>query len=445
VFFPNLIDIATRKVITINAGSTLARAAADMDEHDIQSIIITHDDDDEYGLLSADDLICLRFEQMDFDMPIRNIEYEILPQADFDSNILEVLHLAVNRSGYICVLDEKKKLTGIVSNTDIISSVDPEILMEEQQIGQIQYDAHFKTASAEQPAFEVIGELFNAVGHSVIIMDGEVSVGILTNKDAIRLFNTDKDLQLPVKEYMSSPLETIDHRVSVKEALDFIKKKKFKRLVLEGRQKQLLGVIVQKDLINTVHSKWADLMRKHEMELKEINKILENRAKKLEKLAATDHLTGILNRSRCEELLEAEISRNKRYRTDPFSIIIFDIDHFKAVNDTYGHATGDLVLKKIADSTRRAIRASDFFARWGGEEFFLLLPHTNFEQAKQAAEKLRQVHESTVFSGPGQVTSSFGAAQFKGQEETMESIVKRADDALYIAKRSGRNRVEGCH
>jgi len=154
-------------------------------------------------------------------------------------------------------------------------------------------------------------------------------------------------------------------------------------------------------------------------------------------------LTGILNRARCEELLEAEISRSKRYRTDPFSVILFDIDHFKRINDTFGHATGDEVLKKIADITRKAIRACDFFARWGGEEFFVLLPHTHYDGALLAAEKLRMAQESTLFPGPERVTSSYGVAQFNGQEETLASLVKRADDALYNAKGKGRNKVEG--
>jgi len=442
MFFPNLGDIATREVVTISADSTVAMAAAKMAEHDL-NIIVVHPDDDEYGLLTANDLIRLRLERVDFEVPIRTISYEIVPKAEEDTNLLDVLHLAVNNSGYICVHDEKGALTGIVSNSDIISSIDPKIIMEEQQVGQLPFNPDIRTADAGQPAMEVIADLLVAVGHAIVITEHAEPVGILTNKDAVRLFNAGEDLRAPVRTYMSAPLQTIRVTVSVKAALDFIAQRKFKRLVLVDDEDRLLGIISQQELVAMVHSKWAELMRKHEAELRELNKILEKRAEKLAKLAATDPMTGILNRARCEELLAAEINRCRRYRTLPFSLVLFDIDQFKKINDSFGHPVGDKVLKKIVDTVKVTVRSSDIFARWGGEEFVVLLPHTEYANALLAAEKLRVAVAAISTRGLPSVTCSFGVAQYSNPDDTAKTLFKRADQALYVAKRGGRNRVDG--
>lgn len=166
--------------------------------------------------------------------------------------------------------------------------------------------------------------------------------------------------------------------------------------------------------------------------------------KKLEdalKIAATiDKLTDIYNRRKFEEILKQEIERTKRYKS-PLSLLMFDIDHFKKINDTYGHQVGDYVLKTIADIVRNNIRTTDSFGRWGGEEFMILLPETTLKNAGELAEKIRNIIENYIFKDVKLVTISCGVTQFI-QDDTFDSFIKRVDDALYNAKKQGRNRIE---
>ncbi len=161
---------------------------------------------------------------------------------------------------------------------------------------------------------------------------------------------------------------------------------------------------------------------------------------RLKLLAETDPLTGLYNKGKFNEVLQKEIERAKRYKR-PLSIIVFDIDHFKKINDTYGHKIGDDVLKSLAKIIKSSVRKTDFAARWGGEEFVILLPETDLEGARKVAEKLREKVEKHKFPGVGKVTISLGVAQLKDNEDPNDFIV-RADMALYKAKEGGRNRVE---
>jgi diguanylate cyclase (GGDEF)-like protein/PAS domain S-box-containing protein len=175
--------------------------------------------------------------------------------------------------------------------------------------------------------------------------------------------------------------------------------------------------------------------RRQEGELKRVHALVERQA-------TTDALTGIFNRLKFNELLDIEIRGAMRYR-HPLSMIMFDIDHFKSINDTYGHLVGDAVLKEIAGLVAANIRNVDVFARWGGEEFVILSPDSSMKAVSQVAEKLRQLIEVSSFSSPCKVTVSFGLAEFQ-EDDVASSFLNRADAALYRAKSFGRNRVEPC-
>ncbi|HYQ47958.1 MAG TPA: sensor domain-containing diguanylate cyclase [Thermodesulfovibrionales bacterium] len=162
--------------------------------------------------------------------------------------------------------------------------------------------------------------------------------------------------------------------------------------------------------------------------------------KELESLAASDKLTGIFNRSKLEEYLNNEVKESRRLG-HPLSLMIFDVDHFKLINDTYGHDIGDVVLKMLAGTVKDRIRETDIFARWGGEEFIVLMPGSDIRGAGVLAEKLRREIGSRNFEKAGQVTVSVGVAELTG-EDTVTNFLKKADNALYKAKRKGRNRVE---
>lgn len=164
--------------------------------------------------------------------------------------------------------------------------------------------------------------------------------------------------------------------------------------------------------------------------------------KRLEHLAVTDGLTGLYNHRFVMERLEEEAAGAERYRRD-LSLVMLDIDHFKKLNDTYGHRRGDEALRTVAETIRASVRASDVVGRYGGEEFLVLLPSTSLDAARTAGEKMRRAIEALRFGTEEmRVTVSAGVAEYRIGEGP-EAALTRADGALYEAKRAGRNRVAG--
>jgi eukaryotic-like serine/threonine-protein kinase len=166
---------------------------------------------------------------------------------------------------------------------------------------------------------------------------------------------------------------------------------------------------------------------------------------RMEQLAIMDNLTHIYNRRQFFVLANQEFDRAERYDR-PFAVIMADIDHFKKVNDSFGHAAGDLTLHGIAQLIQQTIRHVDVLGRYGGEEFAIILPETNLEQARSAAERLRRkVSEFEVITagGPVHVTISIGISARSNPGESLEALIDRSDRGLYAAKEAGRNRVAG--
>lgn len=160
----------------------------------------------------------------------------------------------------------------------------------------------------------------------------------------------------------------------------------------------------------------------------------------LKEMAHTDALTRAYTRRRFHELLDDELARAQRYG-HLFSLIMFDIDRFKLINDTHGHAAGDEVLGLVSQQVRLHIRSTDYFARYGGDEFVILLPETSQQEARALAEKLRQTLERECVPHAGTISCSFGVYQYR-DGVTAEHMLREVDAALYQAKGGGRNRVE---
>jgi diguanylate cyclase (GGDEF)-like protein len=162
---------------------------------------------------------------------------------------------------------------------------------------------------------------------------------------------------------------------------------------------------------------------------------------KLHRLSVTDPLTTLYNRRRINEVLHEYGENAKRYH-DPFSLILFDVDNFKYVNDNCGHNIGDQVLITIANIAKKSLRTSDYIGRWGGEEFLILLPKTEKNDAIVIADKLRMEIENTFFPEITNITCSFGVAE-ASEPVDVDDIINNADKALYYAKNNGKNRVCG--
>ena len=166
---------------------------------------------------------------------------------------------------------------------------------------------------------------------------------------------------------------------------------------------------------------------------------LNESLRQVEQLAVTDTLTGTYNRRKFDEIVDHEFSQAGRGKV-PFSLIMFDIDHFKKVNDRFGHSVGDKVLQHLCRLIRGLIRQGDLLIRWGGEEFLLLLPATQIEAAGPFAERIRLEVEQEKFPTVGTITISLGVAQLQNGEN-IDTLIKRVDSSLYRAKQEGRNRV----
>lgn len=167
---------------------------------------------------------------------------------------------------------------------------------------------------------------------------------------------------------------------------------------------------------------------------------LEDKNHQLEQLAKVDMLTGLYNRHKIEESLDTEFSRSQRYGS-MLSVILLDIDDFKAVNDTFGHQTGDQVLRSLAKILKSNTRKNDMVGRWGGEEFIILCPETDLTGAGLLANTLLNAIATYTFDGVGTKTASFGVSSFQEHDDKTQLIAK-ADRALYKAKAMGKNRVE---
>lgn len=178
--------------------------------------------------------------------------------------------------------------------------------------------------------------------------------------------------------------------------------------------------------------------QRYQKELVSINSVLNLQNKQFEDLAKTDHLTGLLNRIGIRDVLYEGVQLWKKNRT-PFSFVLIDLDHFKKINDTYGHEIGDKVLQAVSQLLKESVRRSDCVARWGGEEFLLVCTNTDIGQAHVLAELLRKKLEDSALVDDIKVTASFGVASMTQPE--IDHLFNKADAALYEAKRSGRNKV----
>ena len=260
-------------------------------------------------------------------------------------------------------------------------------------------------------------------------------VGILytakNGQEGLDLFEKHKpdivvtDIKMPIIDgvKMAETIKEKDHTVPIIVITAYADKDLVIKSINTGIDKYVLKPVKQNVLIDAVYKSAVVLLS----------------YKDLRHQAVTDSLTGLYNRAKFNELLLKEIQRSKRYKT-PISLILFDVDHFKSINDSCGHQVGDGVLQDLSGLVSGNIRDQDIIARWGGEEFVILTPENAVESAKELADKLRLIIEEYNFDDVDVVTCSFGVAQFT-DNDTVESFVKRADDALYKAKEKGRNLV----
>lgn len=298
--------------------------------------------------------------------------------------------------------------------------------------------AVIEVAHSADEAMEVIEEFIDDGIELQVVISDYIMPGIKGDKLLIKIHS-----KLPkVKTIMltgQSDIEGVRQAINKAQLYRFLEKPWINDDMILTIQSALTAYDHEARLDNQ-NRQLIKLNQELEAKVRERTLELERKNRELERLATFDQLTGLVNRAKLDEVLTAELTRSKRYGNS-FGLIMIDIDHFKAVNDTHGHQIGDQVLQLFAEQLRHGVRDVDVPGRWGGEEFLIICPESDQYGVVTLAQSLRERVQSREVEGVGKKTASFGVTVFE-KNDTIETIVGRADKALYIAKAAGRNRAE---
>ena len=444
---PTIEEIAVKTIVSIEIERPLKEAIQKMASSNHRNIVVIENLSNNHKifyLLTISDLIEYKLCNIDENVLLKELKLEKAKVLNKDLNILNVLNEVDSTDKYMVIV-ESNELIGILSYSDIINNIDPKILMKKQTIATLILQYKATTTYENTSTIQAIRLMKDNNSDSIIILDDSLkAIGIFTTKDFINLIHQNSDLNNPINNYMTSPVNTLSENSTISEAIDFIRDKHFKRIVVTNDNDEITGILTQKELLRIIYNKWIDFIKEEGNRISKINEELLSKTTKLEEKASFDFLTKLYNRRKFNSFLEYEISKANRYKDQHLSLLLVDIDYFKNVNDTYGHLVGDNILQEISKILTICSRDTDIVARWGGEEFVLMLPQTNIEQAFFVGEKLRATIEKHKFDDVKHITCSIGVGKFH-QNEDKDTLFKRVDAALYKAKNSGRNKVEMEH
>ncbi len=437
--FPLISDIASTSVVSVDINATVAQAIDEMINNNHRNIVVK--DHNVFYIFTVLDVLNIQTSDIPLETKLAEIDLHKISIIDRDKNVLDALEYLNDPLEYICVVNKDKSLYGLITHTDITSNIDPDTLMDNFYLEDfLKLGRRVKWVGKDDITLKLLDAMLHGSFDNVIIVENRKPIGILTTKDVMKLIKNKSNLSLSVSHYMSYPVDTISKSATIKEALAFVKEKNYKRVVVVEEDGTLSGIIGQKELISLTYSRWAVLMKEYQSELSEINNMLESKNREYELIASTDSLTGLYNRHKFSELYLSSYT-SMIQRENAMSLIMVDIDFFKKVNDTYGHNVGDKVLVQVSHSLLRTLRNIDIVCRWGGEEFVMLLPTASLQNAEILAEKLRAGIHSLDIDIVGSVTVSLGVCEVR-EGESMEDAIGRADQALYLAKKSGRDCVK---
>jgi diguanylate cyclase (GGDEF)-like protein len=262
---------------------------------------------------------------------------------------------------------------------------------------------------------------------SCVVVSNGTPIGIVTERDIVRMAANEEDFEKTLSEVMSSPLVRASSGTPFNKALDIMRANHIRRLPIVER-KVLKGLVTETDLLIASRKELLDMGKQY---------------RNVRAAAIKDKLTGLYNRHYFHTLMEQELNKARRYGA-LLSLIMIDVDHFKNVNDRFGHVVGDTILKKISKILKVNARDVDVVIRYGGEEFVIICPISGTRSAKLLAERMCKTVEETQLKYKGvkfKVTISAGICKYTSVYSSMRKIVAGADKALYQAKQNGRNQV----
>jgi len=263
--FPKVKDIATKSVVTVNEEETVQSALSKMIDNNHRDIIVIGKNS--YYTLTVNDIVRLRVEKIEFNnTSLKSCQFKKTPTLKEETNILEALDLVQEGNEYICIINEHNELVGILTNTDIISSIDPEMLIESYKLEDlIKITQNAKRANPNQPLKSIFKDLLeNNIDCVLIVDNNDRPTGILTTKDILKLIENRANEELPLEHFMHSPVASIKENSTIKESVNFVKEKHFKRVIVVDDAGRLRGVIKQKELISMSFGNWVHIMKNHQ-------------------------------------------------------------------------------------------------------------------------------------------------------------------------------------
>ncbi len=521
-------SIATK----VNYGMPVTSTVQDAIQHMVSldlAVVVFLEEDKPVGILTERDIVWFMHSGIGLDSSLCSLKRPLLTVTE-DKTLLFGLNLLIdNNIRRVIVVDLQGNFSGVVTQEDLIRHLEGELYRQDARIMDIISGKQMlRTVSAGDSLASAVSMMANYNVGCVLVMDEDKIVGIITERDLLKIAGTKTALSEKVGKFMSQPVSSASIDSSVSDVLDIMRAKHIRRIVINYNDGTPFRVITNRDILRNLENSYLDFLNKKIRHARDILDFLPevivevidvsgeqiiqwcNRKTKLvfgsdiahlpitslipqtawsviypdivekgriEKtrveigdrifelsasylkmqregiiqailidvtseveLSLRDFLTGTFNRRKFEEIIAAEVERVKRYG-HLLSICIMDIDHFKLVNDTYGHLAGDQVLQELSSLVAKNIREVDYLIRYGGEEFVVLASDTDLVGMRRLAEKLRKLIESHVFSGDKRISISLGIAQFAATDTTA-TFFNKADQAMYQAKAQGRNRVE---
>lgn len=300
-------------------------------------------------------------------------------------------------------------------------------------------DHEVSVFDAEEPMSKVFAAFTEKTCEAAVVCRDDSVIGVVTTTDLLRGMKVPDNMAAPIGTFVSASPLLVSDSETLEYLLRRLEESPVHKIVVAGEDRNVLGMIDSRCILATYYQQFAPLIKRYGDNIRCLIRIAGDDCEGLLEMATTDPLTGIANRRLLNEIFQSHAAVSRRYAKNLF-VLIFDIDNFKEINDGYGHNVGDKVLKELVEVVRKRLRGSDSFARWGGEEFVVLMHADSYVATMTLAEQLRRGIAMHDFGIVERLTCSFGVAKVRPSDE-LDDVIDRADVALYTAKRKGKNTI----